>query len=119
MFIDAWPIWRPQISGYGDFHQGQSWLTGTIVRCSGPVSYEVKTDNGQLICNHQDQSRKRSIQPLSWHNDSVTDDHQINRSPPPPQQIPLRLAVTQLITLKVNKVYIMPVPVTEIFLLFY
>ena len=66
-----------------DFHQGQSWLTSAVVKGSGPVSYEVKTDNGQLICRHQDQLRKRSVQPLSWHNDSVTDDRQINPSPPP------------------------------------
>ena len=68
-----------------DFCQGQSWLTGTIVKFSGPVSYEVKTDDGQLIHRHQDHLRKRSVQPLSWHNDSVTDNRQINPSPPPPQ----------------------------------
>ena len=68
-----------------DFCQGPSWLTGTIVKCSGLVSYEVKTDDGQLIRHHQDQLRKRSVQPLSWHNNSVTDDHQINPGPPPPR----------------------------------
>ena len=73
-----------------DFRQGQSRLTGTIVKCSGPVSYEVKTDSSQLICRHQDQLRKSSVQPLSWHNDSVTDDRQINPSPPPPRCNPLR-----------------------------
>ena len=73
-----------------DFHQGQSWLTGTIVKCSGPVSYEVKTDDGQLICRHQDHLRKRSVQPLSWHNNSVTDDCQINPSPPPRRNPPRR-----------------------------
>ena len=66
-----------------DFRQGQSWLTSTIVKCSGPVSYEVKIDDDQLIHHHQDQLRKRSVQPLSWHNDSVTDDRQINPTPPP------------------------------------
>ena len=70
-----------------DFRQGQSWLTGTIVKCSGPVSYEVKTDDGQLIRRHL---RKRIVQPLSWHNDSVTDDHQIYPSPPPPRRNPPR-----------------------------
>ena len=52
-----------------DFRQGQSWLAGAIVKCMGPVSYEVKTDDGQLIRHHQDQLRKRSVQPLIWHND--------------------------------------------------
>ena len=73
-----------------DFRQGQSWLTGTIVKCSGPVSYEVKTDDGQLIHRHQDHLRKRSVQPLSWHNDSVTDERQIDPSPPPPRRNPPR-----------------------------
>ena len=73
-----------------DFRQGQSWLTGTIVKCSGPVSYEVKTDDGQLIHRHQDHLRKRSVQPLSWHNDSVTNDRQIDPSPPPPRRNPPR-----------------------------
>ena len=73
-----------------DFRQGQSWLTGTIVKCSGPVFYELKTDDGQLIRRHQDQLRKRSVQSLSWHIDSVTDDCQVNPSPPPPRQNPSR-----------------------------
>ena len=50
------------------------------------MSYEVKTDDGQLIRRHQDQLRKRSVQPLIWHNDSVTDDSQINPSPPQPRR---------------------------------
>ena len=70
-----------------DFRQGQSWLTGTIVKCSGPVSYEVKTDDGQLIRRHQDHLRKKSVQPLSWHNDSVvTDDRQTDPNPPRPRR---------------------------------
>ena len=48
-----------------DFRQEQSWLAGTIVKCSGLVSYEVKTGDGQLIRFHQDQLRKRSEQPLN------------------------------------------------------
>ena len=47
-----------------DFRQGQSWLTGTIVRGLGPVSFEVKTSDGQLIRRHQDHIRKRSSQTL-------------------------------------------------------
>ena len=73
-----------------DFHQGQSWLTGIIVKCSGPVSYKVKIDDSQLIHRHQDQLGKRSVKPLSWHNDSVNDDRQINPSPPPLQHNPPR-----------------------------
>ena len=47
-----------------DFCEGQSCA---IVKCLGPVSYEVKTDDGQLISRHQDQLRKRSVKPQSWH----------------------------------------------------
>ena len=54
-----------------DFRQGQSWLTGTIMRGLGPVSFEVKTSDDelsfevktsddQLICRTQDHTRKRS-----------------------------------------------------------
>ena len=39
-----------------DFRQGQ-W---TIVRGLGPVSFEVKTSDGQSIRRHQDHIRKRS-----------------------------------------------------------
>ena len=57
-----------------DFRQGQSWLTGAIVKCSGPVSFEVKTSDGQIIRRHQDHLRKRSAQTLIWSNGSVADD---------------------------------------------
>ena len=73
-----------------DFYQGQSWLTDTIVKCSGLVSYKVKTNDCQLIRRQQDQLRKRSVQLLSRHNDSVTDDCQINPSSPPPRRNPPR-----------------------------
>ena len=36
------------------FRQGQFWLTGIVVRGLGPVFFEVKTNDGQLICRHQD-----------------------------------------------------------------
>ena len=45
-----------------DFRQGQSWLTGVIVSGLGPVSFEVKTIDGQLIHRHQDHLRKKSSQ---------------------------------------------------------
>ena len=57
-----------------DFRQGQSWLTGTIVRGLGPGSFEVKTSDGQLIRRHQGHIRKRSSQTLIWSDTSVTND---------------------------------------------
>ena len=57
-----------------DFRQGQSWLTGIVVRGLGPVSFEVKTNDGQLIRRHQDHLRKRSSQTLIWSDSSVTKD---------------------------------------------
>ena len=47
-----------------DFRQGQSWLTGTIVMCLGPVSFKVEISDRQIIHRHQDHLRKRSAQTL-------------------------------------------------------
>ena len=43
-----------------DLRPGHTWLQGKVVKCSGPVSYRVKIDNGQVIRRHQDHLRKRS-----------------------------------------------------------
>ena len=63
-----------------DFRQGQSWLTGTIVKRLGPVSFKVETNNGQIIYRHQDQIRKRSTQTLIWSDGSVAGDTTSNNS---------------------------------------
>ena len=50
-----------------DFRQGKSWVSGKIVKCLGPVSLKVLTDNdGQKFRRHQDHLRKRSSLPLTW-----------------------------------------------------
>ena len=33
---------------------GQSWIPGVISKATGPVSYQVELDNGQIIRRHQD-----------------------------------------------------------------
>ena len=74
-----------------DFRQGQSWLTGIVVRGLGPVSFEVKTNDGQLIRRHQDHLRKRSSQTLIWSDSSVTKDlPPDNPSPSLPRRNPPR-----------------------------
>ena len=65
-----------------DFRQGQSWLTGTIVKCLGSVSFKVETSNGQIIHCHQDHLRKRSAQTLIWSGSSVTDNSTSNHFGP-------------------------------------
>ena len=72
-----------------DFRQGQSWLTGTIVKCLGPVSFEVETSEGQRIRRHQDHLRKRS-QTLIWSDSSVANDLSSNPGPSQPRRNPPR-----------------------------
>ena len=43
-----------------------------IVEILEPVFYEVKTDDGQFTCHHQDHPIKRSTEILFYPNDSVT-----------------------------------------------
>ena len=62
------------------FRQGQSWLTGTIGKCLGPVSFKVETNDGQVIRHHQDHLRKRSTQALISSDGSVADDTTSNNS---------------------------------------
>ena len=61
--------------------QGQSLLTGTIMKCLGPVSFEVETSEGQRIRCHQDHLRKRS-QTLIWLDSSVANDSPSNNPGP-------------------------------------
>ena len=42
---------------FKDFRPGHTWLQGKIVKCSGPVSYRIKLNNGQLVRRHQDHLR--------------------------------------------------------------
>ena len=38
---------------------GQSWIPGIISKATGPVSYQVELEDGQIIRRHQDHVRKR------------------------------------------------------------
>ncbi|PIK56484.1 hypothetical protein BSL78_06599 [Apostichopus japonicus] len=38
--------------------RGQKWLIGHIVKKTGPISFKVKLENGNVVRRHQDQIRK-------------------------------------------------------------
>ena len=42
-----------------NFRPGQCWLPGCVIRSFGPVSFQVKLSNGQVVKCHQDHIRKR------------------------------------------------------------
>ena len=68
-----------------DFRQGRKWLTGTVVKYSGPVSYKIKTENGQIIRRHQDHLRKRAESSIMLSDDlTVEEQLPVNDNPLPP-----------------------------------
>ena len=70
-----------------DFRQGHTWLQGKIVKCSGPVSYKVKLDNGQVIRRHEDHLRRRSTPALIL-TDDIVDTPNVERAPNQPRRNP-------------------------------
>ena len=72
-----------------DFRQGHTWLQGKIVKCSGPVSYKVKLDNGQVIRRHEDHLRRRSTPALIL-TDDIVDTPNVERAPNQPRRNPPR-----------------------------
>ena len=44
-----------------NYHNGDKWLSGKILKKTGPVSYRVRLENGKERRCHQDQVRKRSV----------------------------------------------------------
>ena len=61
---------------YRNFNQGPKWLAGVIAKCSGPVSFVIKSPDGLLIRRHVDQVKKRyagnesDTEPSSSHDSS-------------------------------------------------
>ena len=51
-----------------NFGQGNRWLPGLIVSSKGPVSFEIKLQNGKKCRRHQDHLRHRAA------NDSASED---------------------------------------------
>jgi len=39
-------------------HRGNKLLLGSIIKETGPVSFQVKLKDGRIICCHQDQIRQ-------------------------------------------------------------
>ena len=58
--LSTTPELRPEPFKPGDkvylknFGLGQSWLTGEIVKITGPVSYHVRLSDGRIKRCHQD-----------------------------------------------------------------
>ena len=73
-----------------DFRPGHTWLQGKIVKCSGPVSYKIKLDNGQLVRRHQDHLRRRSTSAFILTDDITVDSSNVERAPLQPRQNPPR-----------------------------
>jgi hypothetical protein len=48
-----------------DFRHPKSWLPGTVVEKTGPVSARVKLSNGEIIRRHQDHIRIRTDQDIT------------------------------------------------------
>jgi len=65
-----------------DFRPGQTWLTGTVVKRQGPVSYKIKTENGQIIRRHQDHLRKRANSTIVLSDDVTVEQQPVNQNPP-------------------------------------
>ena len=48
----------PNSSVYAhNYAQGQKWLPGHVVETTGPVSYQVELDSGEVVRRHLDQLR--------------------------------------------------------------
>ena len=48
-----------------NFGQGEKWLQGEIVKQKGPVTFEIKLQDGRIFQRHQDHVRKRSTEEQS------------------------------------------------------
>ena len=44
-----------------NYHQGDQWLPGVVQDQTGPVSFRVRMNNGQLCRCHLDQVRTRTV----------------------------------------------------------
>ncbi|XP_011405635.1 PREDICTED: uncharacterized protein LOC105313694 [Amphimedon queenslandica] len=74
-------------------YNGPKWITGKIVRITGPISYQVETENG-LMRRHVDQLRRQYFEENTDSNDNdiVSDDDddwighdQFSHNPPAPE----------------------------------
>ena len=57
-----------------NFGRGETWLSGHITESSGPVSFQVKLQDGRTIRRHQDQLRKRFTQDVQECNSPECED---------------------------------------------
>ena len=65
-----------------DFNTGNGWIPGTISKTNGPLSFNVKLQDGRIVCQHTDHILSRSTPPANspsdWMSmsDILTDDGQ-------------------------------------------
>ena len=71
-----------------NFRPGTPWLSGQVVKVSGPVSFEVKLTDGQIVRRHQDHLRKRTEATESAEGDSVSGPLASESLWAPPEVVP-------------------------------
>ncbi|CAB4004480.1 LOW QUALITY PROTEIN: uncharacterized protein K02A2.6-like [Paramuricea clavata] len=54
-----------------DFRKPKSWMPGTVVKKTGPVSAEIQLDDGLIIRRHQDHLRIRTDRVITDNDDTV------------------------------------------------
>ncbi|XP_060130523.1 uncharacterized protein K02A2.6-like [Zootoca vivipara] len=60
-----------------NYSRGPRWVAGVITRASGPVSYYVTLENGQVWKRHIDQLRRRALSREESDNSSLANDAQL------------------------------------------
>ena len=60
---------------YYERGDGWKWLSGKIVKCKGPLSFDVWLEDGKVCRRHQDQIRKRADEAYdTWTGDRSSTD---------------------------------------------
>ena len=70
---------------------GEKWLSGHILKSSGPVSFKVQLQNRKMIRCHQDQLRSRFTENPQQKDISLFEDDDVNIIPSSPNSAPVVL----------------------------
>lgn len=70
---------------------GEKWLSGHILKSSGPVSFKVQLQNGKMIRCHQDQLRSRFTENPQQKDIPLFEDDDVNIIPSSPNSAPVVL----------------------------
>ncbi|XP_053229004.1 uncharacterized protein K02A2.6-like [Podarcis raffonei] len=60
-----------------NYSRGSRWVAGVVTRASGPVSYYVTLENGQVWKRHIDQLRRRALSREGSDNSSLANDAEL------------------------------------------